>query len=176
MSQKFLVINCDETDVDDLRARLGGRSVISCDSIEEIRRYLPSPSAAVLVSQPASSSVASNSVASHSVHTTSGSNATGMSSVSGMSAAAPSMINGTANGEMNGENGHASDLDTLVKRFLDQQNGHAKTLASRVDILEQKIIEYSLNRNGQHRKETAAELGISRVTLYNKMKKFGLLD
>ena len=63
-----------------------------------------------------------------------------------------------------------------MQRILEQNNGHAKTLAARVDMLEQKIIEYSLNRNGQHRKETAAELGISRVTLYNKMKKFGLLD
>ena len=69
-----------------------------------------------------------------------------------------------------------SDVDELVERVLEQNNGHAKTLAARVDMLEQKIIEYSLIRNGQHRKETAAELGISRVTLYNKMKKFGLLD
>ncbi len=60
--------------------------------------------------------------------------------------------------------------------LLEQNNGHSKTLAARVDLLEQKIIEYSLSRNRQHRKETAAELGISRVTLYNKMKKFGLLD
>ncbi len=69
----------------------------------------------------------------------------------------------------------ARDVDELVERVLEQSNGHAKTLAARVDMLEQKIIEYSLIRNGQHRKETAAELGISRVTLYNKMKKFGLL-
>ena len=157
MSQKFLVINCDETDVDDLRARLGGRSVISCDTIDEIRRYLPSASAAVLVSQPAASPIPAPNM--------------------GMPSPAASAMLSTTNGvEVNGENGHAADLDTLVKRFLDQQNGHAKTLASRVDMLEQKIIEYSLNRNGQHRKETAAELGISRVTLYNKMKKFGLLD
>ena len=40
---------------------------------------------------------------------------------------------------------------------------------------EQRIIEDSLRRNSQHRQATASELGISRVTLYNKMKKFGLL-
>ena len=50
-----------------------------------------------------------------------------------------------------------------------------KSLEARVDQLEQKIIEESLQRNNHRRKETAAELGISRVTLYNKMKKFGLL-
>lgn len=49
------------------------------------------------------------------------------------------------------------------------------SLVARVDVLEQRIIEESLQRNNFRRKETAAELGISRVTLYNKMKKFGLL-
>jgi DNA-binding NtrC family response regulator len=49
------------------------------------------------------------------------------------------------------------------------------TLEARVDVLERRIIEDCLQRNNYRRKETAAELGISRVTLYNKMKKFGLL-
>ncbi|MDX1946320.1 MAG: sigma 54-interacting transcriptional regulator, partial [Pirellulaceae bacterium] len=49
------------------------------------------------------------------------------------------------------------------------------TLEARVDVMERRIIEDSLRRNNFRRKETAAELGISRVTLYNKMKKFGLL-
>ena len=42
--------------------------------------------------------------------------------------------------------------------------------------IERRIIEDCLRRNNHRRKETAAELGISRVTLYNKMKKFGLMD
>jgi transcriptional regulator with GAF, ATPase, and Fis domain len=138
MKQKFLVINCDENDVEELRQRLGGRQVVSCESIDEIARYLPSPSTAVLVSSEAA-------------------------------AAAEGMPARPATDR-------ARDVDELVERVLEQSNGHAKTLAARVDMLEQKIIEYSLIRNGQHRKETAAELGISRVTLYNKMKKFGLLD
>jgi len=50
-----------------------------------------------------------------------------------------------------------------------------KTLEARVHILERRIIEDCLRRNNHRRKETAAELGISRVTLYNKMKKFGLM-
>jgi DNA-binding NtrC family response regulator len=49
------------------------------------------------------------------------------------------------------------------------------TLEARVDVLEQRIIEDCLKRNNFRRKDTAAELGISRVTLYNKMKKFGLM-
>jgi DNA-binding NtrC family response regulator len=51
----------------------------------------------------------------------------------------------------------------------------AASLEARVDVMERRIIQDSLQRNNQRRKETAAELGISRVTLYNKMKKFGLL-
>src|SRR5690606_2877418 len=55
------------------------------------------------------------------------------------------------------------------------QGRAASTLETRVDVIEQRIIEDTLRRNNHRRKETAAELGISRVTLYNKMKKFGLL-
>jgi DNA-binding NtrC family response regulator len=51
----------------------------------------------------------------------------------------------------------------------------AASLEARVDLLERRIIEECLQRNNYRRKETAAELGISRVTLYNKMKKFGLM-
>jgi DNA-binding NtrC family response regulator len=51
----------------------------------------------------------------------------------------------------------------------------AVSLEARVDVLERRIIQDCLQRNNYRRKETAAELGISRVTLYNKMKKFGLL-
>jgi transcriptional regulator with PAS, ATPase and Fis domain len=49
------------------------------------------------------------------------------------------------------------------------------TLGSRVDHVEQRIIEETLRRHNNHRTATARELGISRVTLYNKMKKFGML-
>ena len=137
MKQKFLVINCNENDVEDLRLRLGGRHVISCESLDDVVRYLPSSSTAVLVSEPTSHVNGHNT----------------------MQEVVPS----------------PNEVSELIERVIEQNNGHPKTLAARVDMLEQKIIEYSLNRNGQHRKETAAELGISRVTLYNKMKKFGLL-
>jgi DNA-binding NtrC family response regulator len=51
----------------------------------------------------------------------------------------------------------------------------SSSLEARVDVMERRIIQDCLQRNNFRRKETAAELGISRVTLYNKMKKFGLM-
>jgi DNA-binding NtrC family response regulator len=71
------------------------------------------------------------------------------------------------------------DIERLIHSVVTGKHGERpvpKTLAARVDLLEQKIIESTLSRNRHHRKDTAAELGISRVTLYNKMKKFGMLN
>jgi len=51
----------------------------------------------------------------------------------------------------------------------------ADSLEAKVDFAEKRIILDTLQRNQQSRSATARELGISRVTLYNKMKKFGLL-
>ena len=50
------------------------------------------------------------------------------------------------------------------------------TLEQRVDDVERQIIVESLQRHNYHRIRTARDLGISRVTLYNKMKKFGMLS
>lgn len=50
------------------------------------------------------------------------------------------------------------------------------TLAERKELSERQIIEETLRRNNHRRSVVAAELGISRVTLYHKMKKFGLMD
>jgi hypothetical protein len=78
-------------------------------------------------------------------------------------------LNGSANGEpanrLAHANGEASPPGTPASRI---------TLEARVDLVERTIIEECLARNQHRRKETAAELGISRVTLYNKMKKLGL--
>jgi len=79
----------------------------------------------------------------------------------------------------NGNGGTIRNVDELIENIVSLENGEKsmpKTLADRVDLLEQKIIESTLTRNRHHRKDTAAELGISRVTLYNKMKKFGMLN
>lgn len=77
------------------------------------------------------------------------------------------------------QNGSPQDVDKLIESIVKtgtEEKPMPKTLADRVDLLEQKIIESTLTRNRHHRKDTAAELGISRVTLYNKMKKFGMLN
>jgi len=59
----------------------------------------------------------------------------------------------------------------------DRENEPRKnTLETRVGAIERQIIQDSLRRNANRRQVTASELGISRVTLYNKMKKFGLLQ
>jgi transcriptional regulator with PAS, ATPase and Fis domain len=52
---------------------------------------------------------------------------------------------------------------------------HHVSLEAKVDLAEKRIIVDTLSRHRQSRSATAKELGISRVTLYNKMKKFGLL-
>ncbi len=73
----------------------------------------------------------------------------------------------------------SGDVDRLIENIVtngSEEKPIPTTLADRVDLLEQKIIESTLSRNRHHRKDTAAELGISRVTLYNKMKKFGMLN
>jgi DNA-binding NtrC family response regulator len=49
-------------------------------------------------------------------------------------------------------------------------------LERRVREAECQIITESLRRNNYRRCDTAQELGISRVTLYNKMRKLGLLE
>lgn len=49
------------------------------------------------------------------------------------------------------------------------------TLEAQVEQFEHRAIQEALTRNRDHRQDTADELGISRVTLYNKMKKLGML-
>jgi len=50
----------------------------------------------------------------------------------------------------------------------------AEPLHRQVALTEQEIIEHALLRNSHSRTQTAKDLGISRVTLYNKMKKYGI--
>lgn len=49
------------------------------------------------------------------------------------------------------------------------------SLEEQLQVIERRIIEESLRRNNYRRSDTARELGISRVTLYNKMKRLGIL-
>ena len=74
----------------------------------------------------------------------------------------------TGNGK---KNGHKATI-----RNDSQRSQTGRTLGERVHEVEHRIIEESLQRHNSHRTDTARELGISRVTLYNKMKKFGMLN
>jgi two-component system response regulator HydG len=52
----------------------------------------------------------------------------------------------------------------------------ASTLAESKDEVERAQISAALERNGNNRLRTAVELGISRMTLYNKLHKLGLMN
>lgn len=63
--------------------------------------------------------------------------------------------------------------DPSVARFF---GGEANsTLENRIELTEKDIIEQALLENSFSRTRTARQLGISRVTLYNKMKKYGMM-
>jgi two-component system, NtrC family, response regulator AtoC len=51
----------------------------------------------------------------------------------------------------------------------------APSLGAQVALSEREIIEQTLFKNNNSRTSTAKALGISRVTLYNKMKKYGMM-
>ena len=55
-------------------------------------------------------------------------------------------------------------------------NRESAFLEQGVREAEYRIITEALRRNNFRRSDTAAELGISRVTLYNKMRRMGILD
>lgn len=55
-------------------------------------------------------------------------------------------------------------------------NNNAATLNRQISFTEREIIEQTLLKNNFSRTNTAKELGISRVTLYNKMKKYGMMQ
>ncbi len=52
----------------------------------------------------------------------------------------------------------------------------AGTLVERLEAAERKILVDTLRRHDYHRQDTARELGISRITLYHKMRKYGLFE
>ena len=66
-------------------------------------------------------------------------------------------------------------LADLLSRVDDQARMYGLDEAdARVGVVERQVIAETLERHHHHRIATARELGISRVTLYNKMKKFGI--
>ena len=61
-------------------------------------------------------------------------------------------------------------LDAAAEPLAD-----ADTLTHNREAIERSVILRALANQGNSRAKTASELGISRVTLYKKMKKYGLL-
>lgn len=57
---------------------------------------------------------------------------------------------------------------------MSNKSGEDHTLTGKIALTEREIIEQALFRNSFSRTRTAKELGISRVTLYNKMKRYGI--
>jgi DNA-binding NtrC family response regulator len=58
---------------------------------------------------------------------------------------------------------------------LSAGNATDPTLGQQIALTEREIIEQALFRNNFSRTQTARDLGISRVTLYNKMRKYEML-
>lgn len=56
-----------------------------------------------------------------------------------------------------------------------QKPDEPETLDRQIAFTEKEIIEQALFKNNFSRTHTAKDLGISRVTLYNKMKKYGMM-
>lgn len=70
--------------------------------------------------------------------------------------------------------GHAGPgNDPSVAAFFSVRRG--ESLENRIELTEKDIIEQALLSNNFSRTNTAKHLGISRVTLYNKMRKYGIL-
>ena len=63
--------------------------------------------------------------------------------------------------------------DPSVTAFFGGRSG--KSLGNRIELTEREIIEQALQNNAYSRTRTARQLGISRVTLYNKMKKYDMM-
>ena len=59
---------------------------------------------------------------------------------------------------------------------LDASGDDYRTLGRRIQLTEREMIEQALLNNNFSRTNTARDLGISRVTLYNKMKKYDMFD
>ena len=55
------------------------------------------------------------------------------------------------------------------------ENGYQNSLAQNRETTERAVIVRALEKVGQSRTRASQLLGVSRVTLYKKMKKYGLL-
>ncbi len=69
--------------------------------------------------------------------------------------------------------GKAGPTNDPSVKLADRDPQHS-SLGQQVAVTEKDIIEQALFKNNFSRTNTAKDLGISRVTLYNKMKKYGM--
>lgn len=146
MTRKFLLINCDPATMEWLGDQLGADvHLMPCASIDEVSQRMAQEPGQAVMAYQSNGRIAP---------------INGVA-VNGYALITAAHVNGNGNG--NGHHGSAESTD------------EAGRLSDQVDRFEQLVIERTLARHGNHRKDTAAELGISRVTLYNKMKKFGML-
>ena len=74
---------------------------------------------------------------------------------------------------LDGEPGPGSD-SSLVFESSQPTAASSPTLGGQIETTEREIIRKTLVVNNQSRTKTAKQLGISRVTLYNKMRKYSL--
>lgn len=73
-----------------------------------------------------------------------------------------------------GHAGPGNDGNTLPSSRFGDESSSRSSLGHQVALSERDIIEQTLFLNNHSRTNTAKALGISRVTLYNKMKKYGM--
>jgi transcriptional regulator of acetoin/glycerol metabolism len=77
--------------------------------------------------------------------------------------------------------GHLINLDDLPDQFHDMAparvpaSAGSAPLSQSKDEAERARIAEALKRTGNNRLRAAAELGISRMTLYNKLRKHGMM-
>jgi DNA-binding NtrC family response regulator len=72
--------------------------------------------------------------------------------------------------------GNAGPTNDPTVQLASGTVGNLTTLDRQISLTERDIIEQTLLKNNFSRTNTAKELGISRVTLYNKMKKYGMMQ
>ena len=74
-----------------------------------------------------------------------------------------------------GEATQAFVVEVAAVPAPEETNGFRDSLQHQRDVIERSVIQRALMNNGYSRSRAADSLGISRVTLYKKMKKFGLM-
>lgn len=75
---------------------------------------------------------------------------------------------------LSGAAGPTSDPTVVLPPGSSAGRVPERSLGGQIALTEKEIIEQTLFKNSFSRTKTAKELGISRVTLYNKMKRYGL--